>query len=682
MRQFFTDRRSFFFPYLFIIVIMALFNIANYNYMLGNLESNSIQMTLSDMKNMSMNFSSSHGDIIQFINELDIDEGILAHAKNPSLELLDVKYLCSRLQSAKNQMPMAENILVYFKKSGIAVDTGSVYYLADKKNLIHSDSIGFEEFIRRYFDEQYYNSYAQLGNLSYFGSEYNNAQAIISSLPSSYSAAPIQVMILLNNDALYEMISPAVNSVGTVYDLLSDGKLLFGGANMPAAEVFADINNYKIEKVDGRKYILYNSPIRSAPWHLVACVPYKNVIKSSSNQKLITYATLVLSIILCILFGISSAKSSRKSFDSIIEANLAQSRKISDYAPHTQNEFLRKILMGETADDEIIQFNEKYHLFPTAHHYCVLRFDIRCDETSEVNFAEEMKLKKFIVKNVIEEICPGCIYVSTGLYSICFILLSDVPEAEFSADFARIAQTVQTVLIDTINYDLSYGFGSIVGQCTDLCDSFFEAGNNIALSELKKKTEKNYDGLSLSLEFEAVLTRAVTRGDIQVISAVFDIIKTNDSTQTQLLCEHLGICLRRVCRMLKLEPPAALPETADDYCREFVRLAAAGSTPTLFNGILDYIRENCQNPQLSRKLVADKFNISEEYVSMLFKKNIGETFLNYTEKIRIDRACRMILEQSGRSLESIASDCGYVNQVSFRRAFKKVTGVLPSQYKK
>ena len=67
---------------------------------------------------------------------------------------------------------------------------------------------------------------------------------------------------------------------------------------------------------------------------------------------------------------------------------------------------------------------------------------------------------------------------------------------------------------------------------------------------------------------------------------------------------------------------------------------------------------------------------------MLFKKNIGETFLNYTEKIRIDRACKMILEQSGRSLESIASDCGYVNQVSFRRAFKKVTGVLPSQYKK
>ena len=127
MRQFFTDRRSFFFPYLFIIVIMALFNIANYNYMLGNLESNSIQMTLSDMKNMSMNFSSSHGDIIQFINELDIDKGILAHAKNPSLELLDVKYLCSRLQSAKNQMPMAENILIYFKKSGIAVDTGSVY---------------------------------------------------------------------------------------------------------------------------------------------------------------------------------------------------------------------------------------------------------------------------------------------------------------------------------------------------------------------------------------------------------------------------------------------------------------------------------------------------------------------------------------------------------------------------
>jgi AraC-like DNA-binding protein len=94
-----------------------------------------------------------------------------------------------------------------------------------------------------------------------------------------------------------------------------------------------------------------------------------------------------------------------------------------------------------------------------------------------------------------------------------------------------------------------------------------------------------------------------------------------------------------------------------------------------------YIREHFARSDMSVAVMANRFNVSETYFSEYFKRSIGQTFSAFLETTRINNACQL-LKQTDRSVEEIASDTGYTNALSFRRAFKKVTGVSPRDYRR
>ena len=79
--------------------------------------------------------------------------------------------------------------------------------------------------------------------------------------------------------------------------------------------------------------------------------------------------------------------------------------------------------------------------------------------------------------------------------------------------------------------------------------------------------------------------------------------------------------------------------------------------------------------------VADRFGISEQYLSSLFKQNQGINFSTYVEDVRIDKA-KDYLKTTGLSVGEIAGLVGYGSTNSFCRAFKRVTGINASEYRK
>lgn len=48
---------------------------------------------------------------------------------------------------------------------------------------------------------------------------------------------------------------------------------------------------------------------------------------------------------------------------------------------------------------------------------------------------------------------------------------------------------------------------------------------------------------------------------------------------------------------------------------------------------------------------------------------------------RITKATEMLVE-TDHLIQNIASSCGYASELSFAKAFKKVTGLSPSEYRK
>ena len=92
-----------------------------------------------------------------------------------------------------------------------------------------------------------------------------------------------------------------------------------------------------------------------------------------------------------------------------------------------------------------------------------------------------------------------------------------------------------------------------------------------------------------------------------------------------------------------------------------------------------YLEQNYADAGLGLAKVSVKFDLSEGYLSAIFKKETGTNFAEYLEQLRIHAACEM-LSQGGKVTE-ISTQVGYNSIQSFRRAFKRVMGINPSEYR-
>jgi AraC family L-rhamnose operon regulatory protein RhaS len=77
---------------------------------------------------------------------------------------------------------------------------------------------------------------------------------------------------------------------------------------------------------------------------------------------------------------------------------------------------------------------------------------------------------------------------------------------------------------------------------------------------------------------------------------------------------------------------------------------------------------------------AAELGLSRRSFTRLFRRAAGCSYAKYVERVRIDYACRL-LRQTGRSVTTIAFECGFEDLSSFYRAFKRRKGAPPRQWR-
>lgn len=92
------------------------------------------------------------------------------------------------------------------------------------------------------------------------------------------------------------------------------------------------------------------------------------------------------------------------------------------------------------------------------------------------------------------------------------------------------------------------------------------------------------------------------------------------------------------------------------------------------------INENYKN-KISLKTVADQLHTNPSYLSMLFKQEMGQTFTDYLNQIRINRSCELLANTSFNLID-ISSQSGFDDQSYFSKVFKKLKGMTPKDYRK
>lgn len=100
----------------------------------------------------------------------------------------------------------------------------------------------------------------------------------------------------------------------------------------------------------------------------------------------------------------------------------------------------------------------------------------------------------------------------------------------------------------------------------------------------------------------------------------------------------------------------------------------------VITGITRYLQEHLAE-EVSLSVLAEEFHLNPQYISQLFKNEIGVGFLAYLTNIRMEKAKKLLLSTSF-SVAEIAEQAGYGDYRVFTKVFKKTEGITPSQYRR
>jgi two-component system response regulator YesN len=93
-----------------------------------------------------------------------------------------------------------------------------------------------------------------------------------------------------------------------------------------------------------------------------------------------------------------------------------------------------------------------------------------------------------------------------------------------------------------------------------------------------------------------------------------------------------------------------------------------------------YIDENYATPDLSLHTVADSVHLSPNRLSTIFSQESGESFIDYLTCIRIEKAKKLLLNTSMKSVD-ISWKVGFNDPHYFSFIFKKHTGLSPREFR-
>ena len=154
--------------------------------------------------------------------------------------------------------------------------------------------------------------------------------------------------------------------------------------------------------------------------------------------------------------------------------------------------------------------------------------------------------------------------------------------------------------------------------------------------------------------------------------------------QKAMLHNAIGYCLKPFSRselsdsiqkaltiLEKQNEPAPVTETAPS-----VQVLSRGN---FVSAMIDYINSHYME-DISIQTLADLCSINPNYAGQLFKQKMNQTFNSYLSNFRIQKAEKLLVD-TDMPIALVAASVGYQDYFYFAKVFKRMTGMIPSEYR-
>jgi two-component system response regulator YesN len=321
---------------------------------------------------------------------------------------------------------------------------------------------------------------------------------------------------------------------------------------------------------------------------------------------------------------------------------------------------------------------------------------------------------KFIIDNAVEELLlpePNVIYFSYTAKEFCLLFASrkDLKMNPYEG-IDRLCKSLQQSLTKFLKLPVSILVGEIDSDCSRIKRQFrslLHATENFFYSTKPEIIRSNQiqpfsnqeELLSYFSEYTERITRLILEEATEVQPTVnlfiefitsqrFDPITVKQFLFKLALDVQMKLTFNqqynneKVQRLLEqMGNISELKEWMIQFLEEAISLMKTISKNSKKVEIIDaqkYIYLHLDR-KIALEEVADHLFLNSSYFSRLFKKEMGENFIEYVTRLKMEKA-RGLLNNSNNTVEYIAQSLGYDNKSYFVKLFKKQYGAPPSRF--
>ncbi|AYB46903.1 AraC family transcriptional regulator [Paenibacillus lautus] len=666
-------------------------------------------------------------------------EYILAKLKWYSLTMYEDRTVQNWMYaSADNLLQNASTMRVLTKYLSNEPYNETAYLFSFRKHEVIDSKVGllsFEEFADQPMLQRIERTPGAF--LRYFDHQIGNDTYLALQLPS----APVQknrdgyLVVLFDKKELQKHLISGDERADTLLSIVDDrGRLILGEGDGRLEETIDNIQtgqkrgSFEMNSAGGKAFVNY-ARMGSPEWTIISVTEMKQFREKAGAFKTVIIVCSLLLLVALLLVAYWNSRRFvgpfRRLADQlqrklgvkgendygVIEQGVVMLR---DHYPLIKTEYLRQwLLQGRLSDGARAAIARESCLLDYEWlRLAVIKIDSYYEISERYDFSSR-KLLKYAIGNIAEELLGTAertievVDFGTDHLVVLVGTASSLPDPELTQELKELSRQVSRYVKLDVTIAVSDG-----RRVHDDLRKVYDDMNELTLFKFVSGDDKIYveQDFERYADLQAPIDSAVHESLIQTIRsgkeekvlAMLDEVFTRLQTMKYTECQfQLKLLLFAIVKSFSKVMSIQSVEGIERHLRQFATLTEVrewlkeetgrmirqlsdkkgfNRKEKLIGEIIEYVRYHTHDPMLSVDDIADHIALSAKYVRQLFHEHYGMPLSNFILNERLGKV-KELLEQTSMQITEIAEQSGFQTKSHFFTAFKKATGMTPSQYR-